>query len=158
MLVSMQPVPRKILVSIPDQQLRLLKGTAVEAAFPVSTSRFGIGNEEGSYRTPAGRFRVAERIGNGLPPGTIFRSRQVAGHWEPGADSAEDLVLTRILWLEGLDEANANTKQRFIYIHGTNHEESIGQPASCGCVRMRNADVAALFELVEEGTEVEIVV
>jgi L,D-transpeptidase YbiS len=154
----MQPIPRKIQVSVPNQQLRLLSGGEVEAVFPVSTSRFGTGSEEGSFRTPVGRFRIAERIGHGEPLGRIFQSREAVGQWEPDSVTAEDLILTRILWLEGLDEANANTKQRFIYIHGTNAEESIGQPASCGCVRMRNEDVATLFALVEEGMEVEILI
>ena len=69
---------------------------------------------------------------------------------------AEDMVLSRILWLEGLDEQNANTKERYIYIHGTNDEESIGEPVSIGCVRMKNADVVALYNQVGVGTEVEI--
>jgi lipoprotein-anchoring transpeptidase ErfK/SrfK len=78
--------------------------------------------------------------------------------WDPSEPVEGDLVLTRILWLEGAEEANANTKQRYIYIHGTNQEDRIGEPASIGCVRMRNADVIALYELAPEGTEVEIVV
>ncbi len=127
------------------------------AAYPVSTSKFGLGTEPGSYKTPLGRFRVAERHGEGAPLGTIFKSRQPVGLWNPGDVTEDDYVLTRILWLEGLEEHNANTKDRYIYIHGTNQEEQIGQPASIGCVRMKNADVAALYDLVPEGVEVEIV-
>jgi len=152
----MQPAQPKIQVSIPDQELRLLDGNRVVATYPVSTSKFGVGTEPGSYKTPAGRFRVAERHGDGAPEGTIFKSRQPVGLWNPGEPVDSDLVLTRILWLEGLEEANANTKDRFIYIHGTNQEGLIGQPASIGCVRMRNADVAELYEQVPEGAEVEI--
>lgn len=154
----MQTVPRKIQVNVTDQKLVLFRGAEVEAVFPVSTSRFGVGSEEGSYRTPLGRFRVAERIGSGEPEGRIFRSRLPVGQWEPGLAVDDDLILTRILWLEGLEEGNANTKDRFIYIHGTNQEELIGQPASWGCVRMRSADVRTLHDLVEEGVEVEILV
>ena len=158
MLAGMQPIQRKIQVSVRDQQLRLLHGVEIEAVFPISTSRFGVGSEAGSYRTPLGTFRIAERIGDGAPEGTIFQSRVPSGQWEPGMITPEDLVLTRILWLDGLEEGNANTRDRYIYIHGTNDEDSIGKPASCGCVRMRNADVVALFDRVAEGTEVEIVV
>ncbi len=152
----MQPAPRKIEVSVSAQELRLLEGDQVVAAYPVSTSRYGTGCEEGSFRTPLGRFRVAERHGEGAPPGTIFKGRQPQGQWQACDAVDEDLVLTRILWLEGLEESNANTKERYIYIHGTNQEESVGQPASIGCVRMRNADVMALYDLAPEGTEVDI--
>ncbi len=154
----MQPPPRKIEISVPEQELRLVEGDQVVAAFPVSTSKFGIGSEEGSFKTPCGRFRVAERIGDGMPEGTIFRSREPIGQWDPSVSEPGDLVLSRILWLEGLEAGNANTKDRYIYIHGTNHEGEIGQPASIGCVRMRNADVVTLFAAVEEGTAVEIVI
>jgi lipoprotein-anchoring transpeptidase ErfK/SrfK len=154
----MQPAPRKIQVSISRQELQLLEGGQLVAAYPVSTSKFGTGTEPGSNKTPLGLFRVGERHGGGAPWGTIFKSRQPVGSWQPGDDcSAGDYVLTRILWLEGLDESNANTKERFIYIHGTNQEELIGQPASMGCVRLRNDDVITLFEFAPEGTEVEII-
>jgi lipoprotein-anchoring transpeptidase ErfK/SrfK len=153
----MQPPPRKIQVSIARQELQLLEGDQIVAAYPVSTSKFGLGTEPGSNKTPLGRFRVAERHGDGAPLGTIFKSRQPVGLWNPGDVTDGDYVLTRILWLEGLEEQNANTKERYIYIHGTNQEELIGQPASIGCVRMKNADVAQLYDLVPEGAEVEIV-
>ncbi|RYD28057.1 MAG: L,D-transpeptidase [Verrucomicrobiaceae bacterium] len=97
-----------------------------------------------------------QKIGHGAPPGTIFRSRRVAGRWEDGQESAEDHVLTRILWLDGMEEGNANTFSRYIYIHGTNQEGRLGTPASHGCIRMANADVIELFDTVELGTEVEI--
>ena len=124
-------------------------------AWPVSTSRFGLGSIPGSNFTPLGRFRIAQKIGHGAPERTIFRSRQVVGQWD-GSPSTEDYVLTRILWLEGLDEENANTFDRYIYIHGTSQEEAIGQPASHGCIRMNNTAVMELFDLVEAGTAVEI--
>lgn len=106
-------------------------------------------------KTPTGRFRIAEKIGDGMPVGTVFKSRRPVQATKKLLRD-EDLVMTRILWLDGRDPENANTHERFIYIHGTNHEESIGKPASHGCIRMRNADLLALFELVSTDTPVVI--
>lgn len=142
-------------ISISDQRLQLRRRRRKMLEFPVSTARAGIGFEPGSLCTPWGRFSIYAKIGHGAPPGTIFQSRAPTG--EIGSpDSPEDLVQTRILWLDGLDAANANTLGRYIYIHGTNHEESIGTPASHGCIRMRNAEVARLFEEVDTGALVVI--
>ncbi len=124
-------------------------------SYPVSTSRFGIGTEEGSMKTPTGRFRVAEKIGGGLPSDAVFQSRVPLKPDDP-LPPTEDLVMSRILWLDGLDEDNANTRDRFIYIHGTKHEDKIGRPASHGCIRMRNIDIVDLFELVDEDAHVTI--
>lgn len=146
---------KEIHVSIRDQLLTLKDGETPLRIYPVSTSRFGIGTEEGSFKTPIGRFRVAEKIGDETPAGTIFRSRVALKPNDP-LPPTEDLVMSRILWLDGLDEHNANTRERFIYIHGTKHEAKIGSPASCGCIRMRNADVVELFDLVDHGTPVII--
>lgn len=106
-------------------------------------------------KTPTGRFRVAEKIGGGMPLGTVFKSRRPVKATKKLLRE-EDLVMTRILWLDGLDPGNANTHQRYIYIHGTNHEENIGEPASHGCIRMKRDDVAELFELVEVDAPVAI--
>ena len=146
---------RNIHISIRDQKLTLKKGDTPIRSYPVSTSRFGIGTEIGSMKTPTGRFRVAEKIGDDTPSGTVFRSRVALKPIDP-IPPTEDLVMSRILWLDGLDEQNANTRERFIYIHGTKHEDKIGIPASCGCVRMRNADIIELFNLVNEGVSVVI--
>ena len=124
-------------------------------SYPVSTSRFGIGTEEGSMKTPTGRFRVAEKIGGGLPSDAVFQSRVPLKPDDP-LPPTEDLVMSRILWLDGLDKHNANTRDRFIYIHGTKHEDKIGSPASHGCIRMRNIDIVDLFELVDEDAHVTI--
>lgn len=123
--------------------------------YAVSTSRFGLGSEPGSYKTPIGRFRVAEKYGDGAPPGEIFVSRQPTGQFGK-EDDPEDRVQTRILWLEGLEPGNANAKERYIYIHGTNAESLLGTPASHGCVRMSNADVIDLYERAPAGIEVVI--
>ena len=146
---------KNIHVSIRDQRLTLKDNEMPIRTYPVSTSRFGVGTEQGSMKTPTGRFCVGEKIGGEMPGGTIFRSR-VPLKPDDSLPPTEDLVMSRILWLDGLDEHNANTRDRFIYIHGTKHEDRVGTPASCGCVRMRNADVIELFDLVDEGTPIVI--
>jgi L,D-transpeptidase YbiS len=148
------PAP-KIEISVRKQRLTLRSGRKKVAEYPVSTSRFGLGSKAGSFETPTGRFRIAEKIGDGMPIGTIFKSRRPIKATKKLLKGA-DLIMTRILWLDGLEPRNANTHSRYVYIHGTNHEESIGITASEGCVRMNNADVAELFELVTVGTPVEI--
>jgi len=141
-------------ISVSSQTLTLHEGPEFRQ-YPVSTSKFGLGTEPGSFKTPLGRFEILKKIGDGSPPGAIFKGRvptgEIGGSSDPG-----DLVQTRILWLHGLDPENANTLDRYIYIHGTNHEEEIGTPASHGCIRMGNADVAELYERVSEGTPVFI--
>ena len=143
-------------ISVPEQRLDLISGEEILASYPVSTSRFGLGSEEGSMKTPLGKFKIGEKIGGDFPLGTIFRNRQPLAPEEVVLPS-DDLIVSRILWLDGLEEQNANTRDRFIYIHGTNHEEEIGQPASHGCIRMKNDDLIALFDQVPLGAEVVIV-
>ena len=143
-------------VSVGTQTLEVRHGSHRSGhRYPVSTSRFGLGSEPGSLRTPLGRFKIHEKVGGGAPIGTIFKSR-VAVASDELHSTAEDLVLTRILWLAGLEDHNANTLERYIYLHGTNHESLIGQPASHGCVRMRNTDIVELYDQVQVGTEVHI--
>jgi len=144
-----------IRISVRKQRLTLKSGRKKLAEYPVSTSRFGLGSKEGSFKTPTGKFHVADKIGQGMPLGTVFKSRRPVKATKK-ALREEDLVMTRILWLDGLERRNANTHDRYIYIHGTNHEEKIGLPDSHGCVRMKNADMVELFERVTEGTPVEI--
>lgn len=149
------PQSRLIGVSIDRQILTLSENGTLLREWPVSTAARGAGFEPGSFTTPTGRFRIVEKIGAGAPLGAAFRSRVATGKIIPqGGD--EDAILTRILWLDGLDSENANTLERFIYIHGTNREDLIGSPASHGCVRMKNADVAELHDLVRVGDEVWI--
>jgi lipoprotein-anchoring transpeptidase ErfK/SrfK len=146
----------KIEVSVPDQKLRLYDdGGALAKEYACSTSRFGYSSEPGSNHTPLGKFRIAEMIGHEAEPGTIFRSRVPEGVWT-GETVDDDHVLSRILWLDGDEDHNANTRERFIYIHGTNQEHLIGAPSSHGCIRLTNADVIDLFGRVDEGTEVQI--
>lgn len=143
-------------VSVDAQQLKLMEGNRMVASYPVSTSAKGVGFQMGSLRTPYGRFVVSEKIGHNEVTGTVFRERKPQGLWLPDNVTSEDLALTRILRLAGLDTANANTMDRCIYIHGTNREDLIGQPVSHGCIRMRNADVIELFRSVPEGTPLVI--
>lgn len=147
----------QIRIHIPSQTLDLLAddGESLVRRYVVSTSQFGLGSEPGSYRTPVGRLRIAEKIGAGAPPGEIFVSRLPTGKFGEESDP-EDRVQTRILWLEGLEEANANTRERYIYLHGTNAESLLGTPASHGCIRLSNLDIIDLYDQVEEGTLVEI--
>ena len=154
------PTPIQLRVSVARQTVEAVRDGRVVWTAPVSTSKFGTGEEPGSFKTPLGQFRIAEKIGAGEPPGMVFKGRRPTGDiWspdEPDDRDDEDLILTRILWVEGIEPHNANTKPRYIYFHGTNHEEEIGTPASCGCVRLRNDDMLRLFDLAQAGTPVEI--
>ncbi|MDA8128730.1 MAG: L,D-transpeptidase [Betaproteobacteria bacterium] len=133
--------------------------------YRVSTAANGTGERDGSYCTPRGRHRIAEKIGAGAPLYAAFKARQPTGEiWTPALDAespGRDWILTRILWLDGLEPGrnkggDVDTHDRYIYIHGTHEEHKIGMPASHGCIRMKNADVAELFDLVKVGTEVRI--
>ena len=148
--------PLSLRIDVARQRLEVLREGHVHRSYAISTSRFGLGFEHGSNKTPLGRFVVGEKIGAGAALGAVFRSRQPTGELA-SQGGEEDLILTRILWLAGLDEANANTRERYIYIHGTNQEELMGTPASHGCVRMSNADIKEFFDETPEGTVVEIV-
>lgn len=146
---------KRLLIDIEKQTLDLIEGECTIATYPISSSKFGVGMENGSFRTPTGRFQILEKIGVGTPEGMIFKGRKQTGKLaDPGGD--EDLILTRILWLDGLDPENRNTRDRHIYIHGTNQEGLIGTAASHGCIRLNNRDIIELFDLVTPGSLVEI--
>jgi lipoprotein-anchoring transpeptidase ErfK/SrfK len=145
----------KIVIDSRAQSLSLFEGAELLFTAPVSTSRFGLGFENGSRKTPTGTFRIHQKVGGEMPVGTVFKGRKPVT--TPLDWSVEpDLITSRILWLDGLDKENALTRERYIYIHGTNQEQLIGRAASSGCIRMRNADVVRLFELVDAGALVEI--
>ena len=147
---------RTLRVSLARQEVALERAGHAPLVFQVSTAAKGPGFTMDSGCTPTGRFRISEKIGAGAVPGTIFRYRKPTGLWRPGDVVDGDLVLTRILRLDGLDPENANTMDRYIYFHGTNQEHLIGQPASHGCIRLRNDDMILLFDLVEVDDEVII--
>ena len=148
----MQLTQPRIDVSIATQTLTLWDGGRQIKQWPCSTSKFGIGFAEGSLKTPLGSFTIADKIGDEAEPGTVFKGRKPVSHWQAGDETEEDLVLTRILWLSGLELRNANTRERYVYIHGTNGEDRIGRRASHGCVRLRNRDMVELYDWVPTGT------
>lgn len=145
----------QIRIHVPSQTLDLVDGDTLLRRYVISTSGYGLGTEPGSNKTPTGRFSIAEKHGDGAPPGEIFISRQPTGRFGEEGDP-NDHVQTRILWLDGLDPENANTYSRYIYIHGTNAESQLGVPVSHGCIRMSNLDVIDLYDRVAAGTLVEI--
>lgn len=150
-----------LLVDIASQTLAHIKNGKMHKKYAVSTSKFGIGNQEGSFKTPLGIHRIREKIGHGAPEGRIFLGREdTGGNWQK-QDDEENMILTRILRLEGLEEGvnmggDIDSYERYIYIHGTNREDKIGTPTSHGCVCMKNRDVIDLFDQAEEGTIVII--
>lgn len=152
----------KLIVYAQKQTAELFVDGQLLKKYLVSTSKNGLGCENDSYKTPTGLFRVSEKIGANAVPGTVFESRLPTGEvWSsdksnPLHDTKDDLKLTRILWLDGCESQNANTKKRYIYIHGTNREDLLGTPASQGCIRMSNKDIIELFDLMPVGASVEV--
>lgn len=147
----------EIVVSVKDQKLMLLTDGKPEALYPVSTSRFGIGDRLGSYATPLGKLMVKVKIGMGQPLGEVFKSRIPTGEILKPNATGRDPIVTRILWLDGLEEGNRNAFNRGIYIHGTPQEALLGTPASYGCIRMRSQDVATLCSRISLGAIVKII-
>jgi L,D-transpeptidase YbiS len=149
----------RIVIKIADQEAKLFDEGRLVKTYKISSALNGIGTDAGSFRTPHGVLKVAQKIGYGEPVGSVFKARVPVGKiWDAGEHepTEDDLVLTRILWLEGAEAHNANTLERFIYLHGTNQEALLGTPVSHGCIRLSNLDVLELFDLVAVGTEVEI--
>lgn len=147
----------KIVISTRDQKLALLDRGTLMATYPVSTSKFGLGDRPGSRFTPLGQLQIAEKIGESAPPGTVFKDRRRTGEVVLANSPGRDPIVTRILWLRGLEAQNANAFGRDIYIHGTPEESRIGSPASYGCIRMRSSDIIQLYSVVGIGAAVTIV-
>jgi hypothetical protein len=149
-------------VSVDEQMLRLVRGSEVLFEAPCATAEKGTGQQMHSNKTPLGWHTISKRIGEDAPWGQVFRSKTPTNEiWKPGQASKDDLVLTRILVLDGLEEGhnkggNVDSFARYIYVHGTNGEDRIGTPSSHGCIRLRNDDVIALFDLTPEGTRLLI--
>jgi L,D-transpeptidase catalytic domain len=153
-----------LLVSIAEQTVSLFEQNKFVKKISCSTSRFGIGQTEGSNRTPLGLHRIAGQIGASERAGTVFKARQVIGHTSQ-PEFADAKITTRILWLEGLEpglnkgfnsDVNVDSHARYIYIHGTADQKSIGKPTSCGCIHLADADLIPLFDLLPSGTLVWI--
>jgi hypothetical protein len=158
------PTQFVLVVSIAEQTVSLIENFSASGRLggkiACSTSRLGIGQTEGSNSTPLGLHRIAEKIGAGEPAGTVFKSRRVIGHTSQ-PEFADAKITTRILWLEGLEPGfnrggNVDSHSRYIYIHGTADQSSIGKPSSCGCIHLADADLIPLFDLLPVGTLVWI--
>jgi hypothetical protein len=141
-------------VCVPEQRMTVFEHGRPIARYPVSTSKFGVGDVPGSNCTPLGKMAVAQKIGAGVPLGMKFKSRQPTGEIVAVNAPGRDPIVTRILWLRGLEANNARAFERMIYIHGTPEEARIGTPASYGCIRMRSRDVAELFDTLGKGARV----
>lgn len=150
------PITR-VVISVRDQKLMLISNGTPAATYPISTSKYGLGDAWGSLATPLGLLQVAQKIGDRAPIGAVFHNRRWTGEILRPDTPGRDPVMTRIIWLRGLESANAHAFRRCIYIHGTNEEKLLGRPASFGCIRMRSSDVAALYTQLPLGTPVEIV-
>jgi len=158
--LKIEPTKFLLSVNVSRQTVSLFEDRRFVKVFPCSTSRFGIGQIEGSNQTPLGLHRIAEKIGGGEPAGTVFESRAVVGHTSQ-PEFADAKITTRIMWLEGLEpgfnrDGNVDSHRRYIYIHGTGDQTTIGQPASCGCIHLADADLIFLFDLLPSGTLVWI--
>jgi len=147
---------RTIFVSVPDQKLILVENGKTLAKYPISTSRYGVGDSWSSYRTPLGTLQIAQKIGANAKPGAVFKHRQLTGEILKPNAAGRDPIVTRIIWLNGTESCNQNAYQRGIYIHGTPVEKDIGRPASYGCIRMRSQDVVSLFDAISVGAKVTI--
>lgn len=155
--VSSCGLTHNAVVSITDQEMTVLRDKKVVAKFPVSTSKFGLGNKRGSHCTPLGKLKVAKKIGGGAPKGAVFKSRKRTGEIIKPNAPGRDPIVTRILWLEGVEAKNRDTFRRYIYIHGTPEERTIGSPASYGCIRMKSKDIVILYNMLSVGSNVNVV-
>ncbi|HSI84170.1 MAG TPA: L,D-transpeptidase [Candidatus Methylacidiphilales bacterium] len=147
----------RIVVSIPDQKMAVYQDGLQTALYDISTSKYGLGDEPGSYKTPLGKLIVAEKIGDGAPVGQVFKGRKPTREVLPVDSPGRDPIVTRILWLRGVEDTNLRSYDRTIYIHGTPQERFIGKPVSYGCIRMRSRDIVELYNTVGKGAVVEIV-
>lgn len=145
-----------VVVSVRDQKMAVMRSGKIVKTYPVSTSKFGLGDQKGSCRTPLGAHRIASKIGTGQPRGMVFKSRRPTGECVTPNSPGRDPIVTRIMWLDGLETRNRNAHARMIYIHGTAEERTIGTPASYGCIRMKSNDVYEAFNLVQTGDPVVI--
>jgi lipoprotein-anchoring transpeptidase ErfK/SrfK len=147
----------QIVISTREQKLAVLDRGNLMAIYPVSTSKFGLGDWPGSRYTPLGQLEIAKKIGDNAPPGAVFKDRRRTGEIVLPDSPGRDPIVTRILWLRGLEPQNTNAFTRDIYIHGTPEERLIGTPASYGCIRMRSGDIIKLYDVVGVGAAVTIV-
>src|SRR2546429_7523092 len=150
-------IQHHIVISTRDQKLAVLDRGTLLTTYPVSTSKFGLGDYSRSSRTPLGELEVAKKIGDNAPLGAVFKDRIRTGEIVAPNSPGRDPIVTRILWLRGREAQNANAFGRYIYIHGTPEDRNLGLPVSYGCVRMRSEDVIKLYNVVGKGAQVTIV-
>jgi lipoprotein-anchoring transpeptidase ErfK/SrfK len=146
-----------VIISVKDQKLALLDRETLVATYPVSTSKYGLGDWPSSRCTPLGELEIAKKIGDNAPLGTVFKDRRRTGEIVLPNAPGRDPIVTRVLWLRGREAQNANAFGRYIYIHGTPEERNLGLPVSYGCVRMKSEDVIKLYDIVGTGAQVTIV-
>jgi hypothetical protein len=146
----------EIFVSVPDQELALLDRGKVIARYPISTSKFGIGDGMGTYRTPLGTLFVSGKFGDHLAAGAVIKSRVATGEIVDPNAPERDAIVSRVIWLRGKEVQNRAAHDRCIYIHGTAEERRIGKPSSFGCIRMRSKDIIPLYNLAHVGMHVTI--
>lgn len=146
----------RMVVSVAEQRMVLFDRGQPVATFPVSTSKFGLGDQPNSNYTPLGHMKVAKKFGDGLPLGMRLKDRKPTGEIVPINAPGRDPIVTRILWLKGMEPQNRNCFGRYIYIHGTPEENKLGTPASYGCVRMSSRQIAWLYDRVGVGARVDI--
>ena len=146
----------EMIVSVPDQQLVLIDRAKLIAQYPVSTSKFGLGDGNSSYRTPLGVLFVSAKFGDYLPAGAVIKNRVPTGEIVNPNAQGRDAIVSRVIWLRGMKQQNRSARDRCIYIHGTPEERLIGRPASFGCIRMRSRDVIALYDMAHIGMHVTI--
>lgn len=154
---TQKDVQHHVVISVKEQKLALLDREAVVAIYPISTSKYGLGDWLGSCRTPLGELEIAQKFGDGMPEGTVFKDRKRTGEIVPPNAPGRDPIVTRVIWLRGREPQNANAFRRDIYIHGTPEERNLGLPVSYGCVRMKSDDVIKLYDMVGPGAQVSIV-
>ena len=147
----------RVVISVKDQKLALLDRETLVATYPVSTSKYGLGDWPSSRCTPLGELEIAKKIGDNAPFGAVFKDRRRTGEIVLPNAPGRDPIVTRIIWLRGREAQNANAFRRYIYIHGTPEERNLGLPVSYGCVRMKSEDVIKLYDIVGTGAQVTIV-
>jgi lipoprotein-anchoring transpeptidase ErfK/SrfK len=155
-LSSALSVATEMVVSVPDQQLALIDRGRLISKYPISTSKFGLGDSTGSYRTPLGVLFVSAKFGDRLPAGAVIKNRVPTGEIVNSNAPGRDAIVSRVIWLRGMEHQNRSARDRCIYIHGTPEERLLGRPASFGCIRMRSRDVIVLYDLAHIGMHVTI--
>ena len=151
-----QSVATEIIVSVPDQKLAVIDRGRLISKFPISTSKFGLGDENGTYRTPLGVLFVSAKFGDHLPAGAVIKNRVPTGEIVNPNAPGRDAIVSRVIWLRGMEQQNHSARDRCIYIHGTPEERLIGRPVSFGCIRMRSRDVISLYDYAHIGMHVTI--